>query len=165
MAHGKAPMVIVISLLVFVGLGLMLIFFGARMAMYRVDQRALAEPATAIVRDVDSRTTTSRDTDGRTTTSTEYTYLVEFNLSGDQLRRPLVAANFDAEDVWFTRDEVDPEVHSIGAEVPVLVRADLDYAASPAGFWAAYLVPVFLLGFGTFITLFLGFWSYMFFRR
>ena len=45
--------------------------------------------------------------------------------------------------------------------VEVLVRNDLDHAISPADFWAAYLIPAILIGFGGFILMFLSLWSWL----
>ena len=161
----KAPLIIIISLLVFFALAATMIFFGARMALYRAEQRALADPVMARVIETDSRVVTSRDSDGRTTSTTERTFIVEVNIFGEVVRRTMIAANFDPEDHWFNGDEVDPTVFQEGARVPVLVRRDLNFAVTPADFWSAYLVPVILMGFGGFITAFLGLWSFMFFRR
>ncbi|MEM6661349.1 MAG: DUF3592 domain-containing protein [Pseudomonadota bacterium] len=161
----RAPWPVIAGLSIFVLIALAMVFFGMRMTLYRVDQRALAEPATAMVIETDSRVVTSRDSDGRTTSTTEYSYLVEIGAGGDTLQRPLIAANFDRQDTWFTSDEVDPDAHLAGSTVPVLVRADLGHAVTPAGFWAAYAVPVILMGFGGFILAFLSLWCWLFFRR
>ena len=156
----SVPLFVIITLLVFVAIGLALIFFGVRMADYRATQRALAVPIEGLVVDVETRQVVHKDEDG-TWTSTEYKYLIEFEADGAVIRRQLVAANFEPDDVWFNEDEVDPWEFADGEIVDVLVRGDLDHAISPADFWAAYLIPTILIGFGSFVVLFLGLWSWL----
>ena len=151
---------VIITLLLFVAVGLALIFFGVRMADYRATQRALGVPVEGLVVDVETRQVTHEDEDG-TWTSTEYKYLIELEADGTKVQRPLLAANFEPDDVWFNEDEVDPYEFADGEIVDVLVRRDLDHAISPASFWAAYLIPAILIGFGSFVVLFLGLWSWL----
>ena len=160
----QVPLPVLFGLLLFAAIAGALIFFGLRMALYRADQRAIAEPMDAVVVSVDSRIVESTDSDGDRTTSTEYAFVVEFETNGEEMRRPVVAANFEAESVWFSVDEVDPDDFAKGNVVEILVRPDLDYAVTPAGFWAANMVPIFLTAFGGFILVFLSFWSYGAFR-
>ena len=63
----SVPLFVIITLLVFVAIGLALIFFGVRMADYRATQRALAVPIEGLVVDVETRQVVHKDEDGTLT--------------------------------------------------------------------------------------------------
>jgi len=128
----------------------LLLFFGARSAIYRYEQVAASEQTTATVYEVEHQTTSYRDSDGRTQTGDEWRYSVEFEADGEVYNRYIVEPNFDLEMVWHNSDSIDPDIYAAGARIPVLLRRDLDYAVAHDDFWAIYLTPIFLLGFGAF---------------
>jgi len=128
----------------------LLLFFGVRSAIYRYDQVAASEQTTATVYEVEHQTTSYRDSDGRTRSSDEWRYSVQVEADGEVYDRYIVEPNFDLEMVWHNSDSIDPDIYAEGARIPVLLRRDLDYAVAHDDFWAIYLTPIFLLGFGTF---------------
>ncbi len=128
----------------------LLLFFGVRSAMFRYDQVAASEQTTATVFEVEHETYSYRDSDGRTRTGEHWRYSVEVEADGKVHNRYIVEPNFDLEMVWHNSDAIDPEVYAEGARIPVLLRRDLNNAVAHDDFWAIYLTPVFLIGFGLF---------------
>jgi hypothetical protein len=131
----------------------LLLFFGVRSALYRYDQRSLAEQASAEVTGVERQVYTYRDSDDVARTGEQFRYTVALDLDGETITRPIVEANFDPQAVWHNSDAINPDIYAEGATMPVLLRRDLDNAVAFDGFWAIYLTPVFLIGFGLFALL------------
>lgn len=129
-------------------------FFGARMALYRIEQRELATRMPAEVARVETRSYSCKDSDGNRRTCYEHQFTVWIELNGDRVKRVVLQNNFDPEYDWHSGDEVDPETYTEGSTLPVLLRRDLGNAVAPDLFWAAYGSPVFLIGFGVFCSIF-----------
>lgn len=156
----KHPWLMIVSLLVFMAAAGTMVFFGARMAMFRAAERDLAKPVMATVLTVDERIST--DSEGKTTRY--YSFMVEMDLGGRIVERQLVAANFEPDDIWFNRDQIDLALFREGGVVDVLTRPDLDYRTTPADWTSAYLTAIILMAFGGFILAFLSLWSWLAFR-
>ncbi len=139
-------------LLVFL-LPALFLFFGARSALYRYEQVQLSEQTDVTIYEVEHETYTYRDSDGRTRSGEHWRYSVELEVDGETLHRYVVEPNFDLEMIWHNSDAINPEIYAKGARLPVLLRRDLDYAVAHDDFWAIYLTPIFLLGFGFFALL------------
>ena len=143
---GKAPRFLWLVFLI----PALLLFFGARSAIWRYDQVAASEQTDAKVYEVEHETYTYRDSDGRTRSGEHWRYSVEVEVDGETFHRYIVEPNFDLEMVWHNSDSIDPDIYATGARIPVLLRRDLDNAVAHDDFWAIYLTPIFLLGFGFF---------------
>ncbi|MEM7059612.1 MAG: hypothetical protein AAF557_18665 [Pseudomonadota bacterium] len=157
---GKHPWLMIVCLLVFFAFAATMFAIGGRMALFRSAERDLAQPAMATILNVDRKTST--DSDGRSTTY--YSFIVEMNLDGEIIERPLVAANFEPDDIWFNSDQVDLGLYQADGRVEVLTRPDLGFRTTPADWSAAYLVSMILMGFGGFMLAFLSLWSWLAFR-
>ncbi|MEL7468309.1 MAG: hypothetical protein AAFN27_07630 [Pseudomonadota bacterium] len=140
-------------------------YFGINMAVWRYEQRALAERIVGEVAEVQKNSYECKDSDGNRRTCTEWAYTVTFDFAGDTMRRPLLEVNFEADGGRFSSDEVDPEVYVAGAKIPLLLRRDLDNAVAPDLFWAAFLIPTVLLGFGTFVLIMISIAILVFWER
>ena len=121
------------------------LYFGIDSAVYRITERAEAEPMVATVEDY--RTEQRCDDDG---CSTVVAYDLILDIKGDIVKRPLIEGNFDPEDIWHSEDMIPPSSYPAGSEMPVLVRADLGYLVTIDAFWSAYVLPIVLCGFGMF---------------
>ena len=126
------------------------LYFGANSALYRYDIRASGVDMTATVEDYREESYECKDSDGNRRTCRRIAYDLILDLNGEQLRRPLLGGNFDPADPWHTPDMISPQDYPRGATMEVLVRPDLGYLVSLNNFWHAYLLPLVLLGFGTF---------------
>lgn len=128
-------------------------YFAAKMAIYRTEARELAEKITGEVTHQREVSYTCKGSGGKTSTCTHWLYEVRFDLNGDKMTRPLLDARFDPNYVEHT-DGIDHDAHPVGAQMPLLLRKDLDHAVAPDFFWSAYLMPVVLAGFGLFVSIF-----------
>ncbi|MEM9061209.1 MAG: hypothetical protein AAGD13_12180 [Pseudomonadota bacterium] len=140
-------------------------YFGLTMAHWRYEQRALAERITGEVVEVLQKTFDCKTSNGDRTTCVEYAFTVAFESGAGRIQRPLLEVNFDENGGRFSSDEVDPEIYSVGQPIPLLLRPELGNAVAPDLFWAAYLIPTVLLGFGTFMLIMISIAILMFWQR
>ena len=140
-------------------------YFGGNMALWRYEQRALAEPIVGEVIEAQRHSYECKNSEGSSTTCTEYSFTVAFEFSGDRMQRPLLEVNFEPDGGRFSSDEVDPDVYGAGAKIPLLLRRDLGTAVAPDLFWAAFLIPTVLLGFGTFVLIMISVAIMVFWHR
>jgi len=135
----------------------LLLFFGVRSAVYRLEQVADAEEITAIVEKVDQQVQearwNSRSTGSRGAPSILYSFTLRLEVDGETYTRMLLDTAFEPDSIWHADDVVNPHIYSPGARMPVLLRRDLGYAVAPTGGWAVWETPAFLIGFGLFADL------------
>lgn len=128
-------------------------YFAFNMTMYRAEARQLAEKITGEVVEQEEISYSCKNSDGNYSTCTHWLYKVRFELNGDQVTRQLLDARFDPDYTEHT-DGFDHEAYPVGSQMPLLLRRDLGNAVAPDFFWSAYLMPVFLAGFGLFASFF-----------
>lgn len=129
-------------------------YFAANMAIHRHEARQMAQKITGTVVDQQKISYSCKDSDGNRSTCVHWTYKVRFQVNGTQFTQQLLDARFDPNYIHHT-DGIDHAAHPVGAQMPLLVRRDLDYSVAPAFFWSAYLMPVILFGFGVFVCPFM----------
>lgn len=129
-------------------------FFAFNMTMHRAEARQLAEKITGEVIEQREVKYSCKDSDGNTRTCTHWLYQVRFEVDGEQVTRQLLDARFDPDYPEIT-DGIDHDDYPVGARMPLLLRRDLGNAVTPDSFWSAYMMPVFLAGFGVFVSFFM----------
>lgn len=129
-------------------------YFAFNMTMYRSEARQMAEKITGEVIEQREMSYSCRDSEGTTRTCTHWLYKVRFELDGEQVDRQLLDARFDPKYPEIT-DGIDHDDYPEGTQMPLLLRRDLGNAVTIDSFWSAYLMPVFLAGFGLFASFFM----------
>ena len=129
-------------------------YFAFNMTMHRSEARQMAEKISGEVTEQREVKYTCKDSDGDTNTCTHWLYKVRLEVDGAPVTKQLLDARFDPDYPEIT-DGIDHDAYPVGAQMPLLLRRDLGNAVTPDSFWSAYLMPVFLAGFGVFASFFM----------
>jgi len=81
---------------------------------------------------------------------------ISFEIENAQKRGLLLNASFEPDSSWLQYAEFDRLKYPAGSEVRVLVRRDLDFAATNASIMAGYLLPIYIAGFGCVVFVLIG---------
>lgn len=137
------------------------LFWGlaAYLSMDRYEARKSAIEVTATVEEIETQNrVTKEDLRGHPLEYQDRQQVsINFTIENAIKRGLLLNASFEPGSSWLQYADFDRLKHPAGSQISILVRRDLDFAATSASIMAGYLLPIYIAGFGCVVFLLIGF--------